>query len=111
MAMASNLESLKKTDEALALYQQIAATYPRSYTAPLALISQVPLLKEKRQPDVARRACETVVSQYGDSFWAGEAMRELRMLKPAATTSPAPVAPNVTPSAASPASARPSPAK
>jgi TolA-binding protein len=82
MAMAANLESLKKTDEALSLYQQVAANYPRSYTAPLALISQVPLLKEKHQPEAARRACETILSQYGDSFWSAEATRELRTLKP-----------------------------
>jgi predicted negative regulator of RcsB-dependent stress response len=83
VAMAANLESLKKNDEALALYQQIAATYPRSFTAPLALISQVTLLKQKNQPDAARRVCETILSQYGESFWAGEAQRELQMLKPA----------------------------
>lgn len=111
MAMAANLESLKKTDEALSLYQQIAATYPRSFTAPLALISTVPLLKEKHQPEAARRACETVVSQYGDSFWAAEATRELRTLKPAVTASPAPSAPTMSPSAAPAVSVKPSPAK
>jgi TolA-binding protein len=104
MTMAANLESLKKTDEALSLYQQIAASYPRSFTAPLALISEVPLLKEKNQPEAARRACETIVSQYGESFWAGEAMRELRTLKPAA-------APIVPPSVSPAASVEPSPAK
>ncbi len=90
ITMAANLESLKKTDEALSLYQQIAATYPRSFTAPLALISQVPLLKEKNQSEAARRACETIVSQYPDSFWAGEATRELRTLKPAIAATPPP---------------------
>jgi predicted negative regulator of RcsB-dependent stress response len=87
MAMASNLERLGKVDEALSLYQQIAGKYPKSYVAPLALMSQVPLLKGKNQPDAARRACETLLSQYGESFWAGEAMRELRTIKP--TTAPA----------------------
>jgi TolA-binding protein len=111
ITMAANLESLKKTDEALSLYQQIAATYPRSFTAPLALISQVPLLKEKHQPEAARRACETIVSQYPDSFWAGEAARELRTLKPAVTSSPTPVAPGLIPPAAPPASLKPSPKK
>lgn len=100
ISMAANLESLGKSDEAMSLYQQITATYPRSFTAPLALISQVPLLKEKHQPEAARRACETIVSQYGDSFWAGEATRELRTLKPVATTSPVPGVPSAVPSAA-----------
>lgn len=109
IAMAANLESLKKTDEALSLYQQIAATYPRSFTAPLALISQIPLLKEKHQTEAARRACETIVSQYGDSFWAGEAARELRTLKPAVTASPAPAGAGVTPPVTPAASVKPSP--
>jgi TolA-binding protein len=107
MTMAANLESLKKTDEALSLYQQIAATYPRSFTAPWALISEVPLLKEKNQADIARRACETVLSQYGESFWTSEAMRELRTLKPAA----APSAPSAPPSLSPAATVKPSPSK
>lgn len=111
ITMAADLESLKKTDEALSLYQQIAAAYPRSFTAPLALISQVPLLKEKNQPEAARRACETIVSQYPDSFWAGEATRELRTLKPAVTAVQAPAALNVAPPMAPAASIKPAPKK
>src|SRR5439155_26265627 len=38
MAMAANLESMGKSDEALSMYQQIALTYPNSFTAPLALL-------------------------------------------------------------------------
>src|SRR4029453_3057919 len=44
MAMAANLESMGKRDEALAAYQQVATTYPNSYNAPLALLSQVFIL-------------------------------------------------------------------
>jgi len=47
MAMAANLESMGKSDEALAAYQQVATTYPNSYNAPLALLSQVYILKGK----------------------------------------------------------------
>ncbi len=86
MAMASNLESTGKTDEALSLYQQVASKYAKGFTAPLALMAQVPLFKAKNQSDQARRVCETVLSQYGASFWASEAMRELRTLKPAPST-------------------------
>ena len=68
MAIAANLQSQNKTDEALSFYKQIAASYPKSFAAPLALISQVPLLKEKNQPDAARRVCETVLSQYRSEF-------------------------------------------
>src|SRR5437773_1122322 len=45
MAMAANLESMGKSDEALSMYQQIASTYPNSFNAPLALLSQVYILK------------------------------------------------------------------
>src|SRR5437870_955556 len=55
MAMAANLESMGKSDEALSMYQQIASTYPTSFTAPLALLSQVYILKTKNRIDDARR--------------------------------------------------------
>ena len=48
MAMAANLESMGKSDEALAAYQQVATTYSNSYNAPLALLSQVYILKGKK---------------------------------------------------------------
>ena len=47
MAVAANLESMGKMDEALAMYQQIASTYPTSFVAPIALLSQVYILKAK----------------------------------------------------------------
>src|SRR5215212_931456 len=54
-ATAANLQSLGKTDEALAAYQRVAADSPKSYQAPFALISQVTILKTKGQQDAARR--------------------------------------------------------
>src|SRR5216117_973880 len=80
MAMAANLESMGKSDEALSMYQQIASTYPNSFNAPLALLSQVYLLKGKNRTDEARRACENILTQYRTTFWAGEAAQELRLL-------------------------------
>lgn len=84
MAMAANLESLGKMDEALALYQQIAAAYPKSFDAPLALISEVPLLKAKNRVQEARQVCERIMTDYRDSIWMAEAARQLRILKPPA---------------------------
>jgi tetratricopeptide (TPR) repeat protein len=95
MAMAANLESMGKTDEAVAAYQQVATTYPNSYNAPLALLSQVYILKGKNKSDEARRICETILTQYRTSFWAGQAMQELRLLKPSSTPAPA-MAPSAT---------------
>jgi TolA-binding protein len=96
LAMAANLESMGKYDEALSIYQQIASKYPNTYQAPLALISQVPLLKAKNRIEDARRVCEEILTKYRmpgqqsegmrddrlETVWAGEAMRQLRSLKP-----------------------------
>ena len=90
MAMAANLESMGKTDEALAMYQQIASNYPNSYAAPLAMLSQVYILKSKNRNDDARRICETMLTQFRTSFWASEAMQQLRLLRPVTTSTPPP---------------------
>jgi TolA-binding protein len=92
MATAANLDSMGKTDEALAIYQQIASAYPNTYAAPLAMLSQVYILKAKNRNDDARRICETILTQYRTSFWAGEAMQQLRLLKPITTSTPPPKA-------------------
>ena len=94
MAMAGNLESLGKADEALEMYRRIAADYPTSYNAPFALLAQVPLLKAKGQIDEARRVCETVLTQFRDTYAASVATQTLRTLKsPAAAAAPVPAAP------------------
>jgi tetratricopeptide (TPR) repeat protein len=104
MAMAANLEAMGKTDEASSMYQQIAASYPKDFNAPFALISRVRLLKAKNQIEEARRVCETVLTQYRDSIWASEAARELRLLKSNAPPKPA-TTPTVPPSLAAPSPA------
>jgi hypothetical protein len=106
MAMAGNLDSMGKTDEALAMYQQIASAYPNGYAAPLAMLSQVHILKAKNRNDDARRICETILTQYRTSFWAGEAMQQLRLLKPI-TTSTVLKVPTVPPMLAVPAAPAP----
>ncbi len=108
MAIAGNLDSMGKTDEALAMYQQIASAYPNSYAAPLAMLSQVYILKAKSRNDDARRICETILTQYRTSFWAGEAMQQLRLLKPTTTSMPPPKAvPTVPPMLSIPAAPAP----
>jgi TolA-binding protein len=108
MAMAANLESMGKNDEALSMYRQITSTYPNSFNAPLALLSQVYLLKAKNQTEEARRVCETILTRYRESFWAGEAAQEMRLLKPSASSEP-PLIPAIPPflAAPSPTSAKP----
>lgn len=92
MAMAGNLDSMGKTDEALAMYQQIASAYPNTYTAPLAMLLQIYILKAKNRNEDARRICESILTQYRTSFWAGEAMQQLRILKPITASTPPPEA-------------------
>ena len=98
LAMAGNLEALGKKDEALATYQRLAASDPKAFTAPVALFSQIHLLKEKNQIEEARKVCETILTQYRESRFAQEATFQLRQLK--VKNEPAPSAPP--PTAASP---------
>ena len=81
MAMAANTEAMGKPDEALEMYRRLAADYPQSFTAPLAMLAEVPLLKAKGDIEGARRVCEIVLTQYRGSYVAAEATRHLRMLK------------------------------
>src|SRR5262245_32705296 len=108
MANAANLDSMGKADESLAMYQQIASAYPNTYAAPLAMLSQVYILKSKNRNDDARRICETILTQYRTSFWAGEAMQQLRLLKPITTsTPPRKAVPTIPPMLAVPAAPAP----
>jgi len=82
LAMAGNLEALGKKDEALAAYQRLVAGDPKGFIAPIALYSEIHLLKEKKQIDEARRVCEMLMTQYRDSRLAADAAYQLRLLKP-----------------------------
>ena len=120
MAMAANLESLGKRDEALTAYQRLAADDAQGFTAPMALLAQVHILKEKNQIPEARRVCETIMTQYRESLVANEATRQLQLLKgnepkpppqsvqlnPATTGTPMPAA-SAGPIAPAPAAAPP----
>ena len=115
LAMAGNLEALGKKDEALATYQRLAASEPRAFTAPIALFSQIHLLKEKKQIEEARRVCETILTQYRESRFAAEATYQLRLLKvrneptaPAPPTTAAPPSTAVTPAPPAAPAASPS---
>ena len=116
LAIAGNLEALGKKDEALAAYQRLVAGDPKGFAAPIALFSEIHLLKEKKQIEEARRVCETIKSQYPESRLVADAEYQLRLLKvdnapvtaaPSPTVAPpppaaAPSAPPAGPSAASP---------
>src|SRR5437868_10133703 len=80
MAMAANLESLGKEEEALATYQLIASTSAGSFNAPHALLSEARILERKNRLEDARRICETIMTKYRDTFGAIEAARLLHTL-------------------------------
>ncbi len=81
LAMAGNLEGMGKKDDALTAYQRLVSGDPHGYTAPIALFSQIHLLKEKKQIDEARRVCETIKSQYPQSRLVADAEYQLHLLK------------------------------
>jgi TolA-binding protein len=113
LAMAGNLEALGKKDEALTAYQRLVAGDPHGFTAPVALYSQIHLLKEKKQIEEARRVCETIMTQYRESRLAADAAYQLRLLKvDNAPVSPSPMVapppPAAAPSAPPPQSGGPS---
>ena len=119
LAIAGNLEALGKKDEGLAAYQRLVATDPHGFTAPVALYSQIHLLKEKKQIEEARRVCETIMTQYRESRLAADAAYQLRLLKvdeapasapsPTVAAPPPPAAPSAPPPAQSAAPAAPPP--
>jgi predicted negative regulator of RcsB-dependent stress response len=81
MTMAANLESLGKVDEALSAYQRLATDDPQGYAAPVAMIAQARILKQKNQLEEARKVCESILTQYRESSVATEAQRQLNMMK------------------------------
>jgi predicted negative regulator of RcsB-dependent stress response len=109
LAIAGNLEALGKKDDALAAYQSLVTGDPKGFTAPVALYSEIHLLKEKKQIEEARHVCETIMTQYRESRLAPDAAYQLRLLKvdnaPASSPSPtvAPPPPAAAPSAPPPA--------
>ncbi|HVF71830.1 MAG TPA: tetratricopeptide repeat protein [Chthoniobacterales bacterium] len=116
LGIAGNLEALGQKDEALAAYQKLAASEPKAFAAPVAMYSQIHLLKEKNQIAEARRICETIITQYRESRFAPEATYLLRTLKlpaqPAVSPSPSgapPSAPPPSQTAAPSAAAPPAP--
>jgi TolA-binding protein len=81
LAMAGNLEALGKKDDALTAYQRLVSGDPHAFTAPIALFSQIHLLKEKKQIQKARIVCETIKSQYPQSRLVADADYQLHLLK------------------------------
>ena len=96
LAMAGNLEAMGKKDDALTAYQRVVSGDPHGFTAPIALFSQIHLLKEKKQIPEARIVCETIKSQYPQSRLVADADYQLHLLKVDSAPVPQP-APSIAP--------------
>jgi TolA-binding protein len=107
LAMAGNLEASGKKDEALGAYQRVVSDNPKGFVAPVALYSEIHLLKEQKKIDEARRVCETLMTQYRESRLAPDAAYQLRLLKPENTPAPAPTVTTAPPPPAAAPSAPP----
>src|SRR5215468_1281793 len=94
MIMAENLQGMGKEEEDFAPYQKLGSDNVLGFNAPMALIEQVHILQEKGKTEDARRICETIMTQYRDSYAAIEASQLLRtFLKTAKPETPPVVAP------------------
>ena len=80
-SLAATQEAQGKQDEALSTYQKVSTTFATSFSAPVALLGQARIFKEKGKTDEARRLFEQVINQYPDSMFAQQAMRESSQLK------------------------------
>src|SRR5438067_6051621 len=110
LAMAGNLEAMGKKEDALTAYQRLVSGDPHGFTAPIALYSQIHLLKEKKQIQEARRVCETIMTQYRESRLAPDAAYQLRLLKVDDASAPSP-SPTVAPAPPAAAPSAPPPAQ
>ena len=63
-ALASSLETAGKFDEALAAYQQFAASHGRSAFAPLAYVGQARVLMSLGRQDEARKVLESIEQKF-----------------------------------------------
>lgn len=80
-SLAATQEALGKQDEALSTYQKVSTTFATSFSAPVALLGQARIFKEKGKTDEARRLFEQLINQYPESMFAQQATRESQQLK------------------------------
>jgi TolA-binding protein len=94
LSVAETLDAEGKADDAMSKYQEVAAKYPDTYSAPLAVLAQAALLQREGKTEDARRVYENFVAQFPDSVFTQQAMAQMHMLrtKPgaAAAASPSP---------------------
>lgn len=80
-SLAATLEMQGKSDEALSAYQKVSTTFATSFSAPVALLGQARIFKQKGKAEDARRLYDQVINQFRDSMFAAQATRESQQLK------------------------------
>jgi outer membrane protein assembly factor BamD (BamD/ComL family) len=97
MGMAANAELENHPDKALETYKEVATQFNTSYLAPMALFQQARLVAAKGQLKEAQQLFESLVRQYPESSFSGEAGRragrladKLSQEAPKPTTAPLP---------------------
>lgn len=88
-SLAATQEMQGKQDEALSTYQKVSTTFATSFSAPVALLGQARIFKEKGKTDEARRLFDQVINQFPDSMFSQQAARESQQLKKTAAESAA----------------------
>jgi outer membrane protein assembly factor BamD (BamD/ComL family) len=97
MGLAANAELEDHPDRALETYKQVATQFNSSYLAPMALFQQARLVAAKGALKEAQQLFESLVRQYPESSFSGEAGRragrladKLSQEPPKAATGPLP---------------------
>jgi tetratricopeptide (TPR) repeat protein len=73
-------EALGKNDQARALDQRAATSFPGNFAAPLARLNEAALLKAEHKPEEARRVYENIMASVPNTDAAQQAAEELRFL-------------------------------
>jgi TolA-binding protein len=75
-SLAVTQEAQGKQDEALSTYQKVSTTFATSFSAPIALLAQGRIFKEKGKTEDAKRIYDQVISQHQGTSFARQAMQE-----------------------------------
>ncbi len=80
-SLAATQEMQGKTDEALSTYQRVSTSFSTSFSAPVALLGQARIFKQKGKTEDARRIYDQVINQFPETLFSGLASRENQLLK------------------------------
>jgi TolA-binding protein len=80
-SLAATQELQGKVDEALSTYQKVSTSFSTSFSAPVALLGEARIFKQKGKTEDAQRVFEQIINQYPDTLFSQQAMREKQQAK------------------------------